>query len=60
MPPPPRVQRRIGEFKRWLYSRPEQVIVAFGHSAFWKEFAAGFCGVKPAGMRNCEVRVLHV
>ncbi|RMZ54474.1 hypothetical protein APUTEX25_002050 [Auxenochlorella protothecoides] len=54
------VQKRIAAFKRWLYDRPETVIVAFGHSSFWKHFCAGYCGVKPERMYNCEVRHLQL
>lgn len=32
------MKRRINEFKRWLYSRPEKFIVCVGHSTYWKYF----------------------
>lgn len=44
------MRRRVSEFSRWLRNRPEQVVVAFGHSTFWKYFANS-----TKRMRNCEV-----
>ncbi len=32
------MQRRVAEFRRWLNARPERLIVAFGHSTFWRHF----------------------
>ena len=54
------LQRRIADFKRWLHTRPERVIVAVGHSSYWKHFSQGFCGASLERMYNCEVRTLHV
>lgn len=53
-------QKRIAAFKRWLYARPESVFVAVGHSSYWKHFCAGYCGVKPERMYNCEIRHLQL
>jgi len=44
------MRRRVSEFSRWLRNRPEHVVVAFGHSTFWKYFANS-----TKRMRNCEV-----
>jgi hypothetical protein len=44
------MRRRVSEFSRWLRNRPEQLVVAFGHSTFWKYFANS-----KTKMRNCEV-----
>lgn len=52
-------QRRISEFKKWVQSRPERVIVAVGHSCYWKEFMRGLMG--DAGyMRNCELMTVRL
>lgn len=51
------VQRRIKSFKEWLLDRPEKVIVAFGHSCFWKRFWQS-CqgeGARREHMYNCEI-----
>lgn len=44
------MRRRVSEFSRWLHHVPEQVVVAFGHSTFWKYFSNS-----RTRMRNCEV-----
>jgi hypothetical protein len=44
------MRRRVSEFSRWLHARPEQLVVAFGHSTFWKYFANS-----RQRLRNCEV-----
>ncbi|KAF8059373.1 PMA1 [Scenedesmus sp. PABB004] len=44
------MRRRVSEFSRWLRATPEQVVVAFGHSTYWKYFSNS-----KAKMRNCEV-----
>jgi hypothetical protein len=44
------MRRRVSEFSRWLHARPEQLVVAFGHSTFWKYFAN-----TKQRLRNCEV-----
>lgn len=58
----PCVQKRVGEFKRWLLGRPEKVVVAVGHSLCWRELMKGLTGPgdAPAYMRNCELRTLHI
>jgi hypothetical protein len=40
---------RVAEFTRWLHARPEQFIIAFGHSIFWKHFAN-----QRTCLKNCE------
>lgn len=44
------MRRRVSEFASWLRHRPEHVVVAFGHSTFWKYFANS-----KTRLRNCEV-----
>jgi hypothetical protein len=44
------MRRRVSEFASWLRHRPEHVVVAFGHSTFWKYFANS-----RVRLRNCEV-----
>lgn len=58
----PCVQKRVGEFKRWLLGRPEKVVVAVGHSLCWRELMKGLTGPGDAQayMRNCELRTLHI
>ena len=53
------LQARIGAFRRWLQERPESVIVAVGHSSYWRSFEEVCRGTKPAHMRNCEFRLVH-
>lgn len=50
---------RIGAFRRWLQNRPEQVIVAVGHSAYWRAFQEVCQGTKPQHMHNCEIRLIN-
>jgi hypothetical protein len=52
-------QARIGAFRRWLQDRPESVIVAVGHSSYWRSFEEVCRGTKPSHMRNCEFRLVH-
>ena len=40
---------RTEKFKRWLDARPEQFIIAFGHSNFWKAFSK-----EKKALDNCE------
>ncbi|KAI8473038.1 MAG: hypothetical protein J3K34DRAFT_519225 [Monoraphidium minutum] len=47
--PKDHMRQRIAEFSRWLHARPERVIVAFGHSQFWKAFSNS-----RTSLRNCE------
>ncbi len=49
------VQDRVHAFSRWVQSRPEKVIVAFGHSSFWCEFLGGRTRLK-----NCELHTHFV
>lgn len=58
-PWPLRVQSRIGAFRRWLQEQPEKVVVAVGHSSYWRHFEEVCRGTKPTHMRNCEVRLIH-
>ena len=55
------VKSRVGAFRRWLADRPETVIVAVGHSSYWRTFeqVCGGGGGKPLHMRNCEVRLIN-
>ena len=55
MLPPIPAQYRVGMFRAWLLARPERVVVAFGHSTFFKEFAQ-----LSVRMANCEVKLLKV
>ncbi|KAL4427305.1 hypothetical protein ABPG77_003214 [Micractinium sp. CCAP 211/92] len=50
---------RIGAFRRWLQEQPEKVIVAVGHSSYWRQFEEVCRGTKPTHMKNCEVRMIH-
>lgn len=52
-------QARISAFRRWLQDRPEAVVVAVGHSSFWRSFEEVCRGCKPERMRNCEFRLIH-
>lgn len=47
------MRQRIAEFTRWLHARPERLVVAFGHSLFWK----GFANSRKA-LDNCELLCL--
>lgn len=53
------VLSRIGAFRRWLQEQPEKVVVAVGHSSYWRHFEEVCRGTKPTHMRNCEVRLIH-
>ena len=57
---PSALQARVGAFRRWLQERPEPVIIAVGHSSFWRSFEE-VCrgGTKPSHMSNCEFRLIH-
>ncbi len=48
-------QARVGEFRKWVQSRPEKVIVAFGHSVLFKELSGGH-----KSLRNCEVHTISI
>ena len=52
-------QARIGAFRRWLTGRPESVVVAVGHSSYWRSFEGVCRGSKPDHMFNCEFRLIH-
>lgn len=55
------LQRRIAEFKKWLQNRPEKVVVAVGHSLFWREFVRGQYGAAAVDyMANCELQTLTI
>jgi hypothetical protein len=47
--PKDHMRQRIAEFSRWLHARPERLVVAFGHSQFWKAFSNS-----RTSLRNCE------
>ena len=53
--PKKNLQKRVGLFRQWLHSQPHKVIIAFGHSTFWKEFSGN--GTR---LKNCEVDTIHV
>jgi broad specificity phosphatase PhoE len=59
--PAPELARRVAAFRRWALARPERVIVAFGHSVFWRDFAAA-CrgGVRGEALKNCGFLRLHI
>ncbi len=42
-----------------MLSRPEKVIVAVGHSLFWREFLKPHLG-ESSTMKNCELRMLRL
>ena len=42
-------------FRQWVLRQPHRVIVAFGHSTFWKEFSGS-----TERLRNCEVDTIYV
>eukprot|EP00877_Chromochloris_zofingiensis_P003388 jgi/Chrzof1/1304/Cz10g02110.t1 len=48
------LKHRVGEFSRWLQSRPEKFVVAFGHSTFWKHFSNN-----KIGMKNCDMMTMY-
>ena len=43
---------RVEAFRAWVLRRPEQTIVAFGHSTFWKYFLGK---QNEKRLKNCEV-----
>jgi len=43
---------RVEAFRAWVLGRPEQTIVAFGHSTFWKYFLGK---QHEKRLKNCEV-----
>mmetsp|Transcript_5172 Transcript_5172/g.14469 ORF Transcript_5172/g.14469 Transcript_5172/m.14469 type:complete len:217 (+) Transcript_5172:854-1504(+) len=45
-----RLKARVGAFRKWALSRPEPVIVAVGHSMFWRSFLDG-----SRTLKNCEL-----
>jgi len=47
-------QERVGRFRRWVQARPEQHVVAIGHSCFFKEVTGG------RSLRNGEVHCMHI
>jgi broad specificity phosphatase PhoE len=51
--PAAHMRGRVAEFGRWLSSRPERLVVAVGHSTFFRNFTRA-----RARMRNCEVQVM--
>ncbi|DBB11435.1 hypothetical protein WJX82_007343 [Trebouxia sp. C0006] len=53
--PKQKMKDRVHAFSRWVQSRPEKVIVAFGHSSFWCEFLGGRTRLK-----NCELHTHFV
>jgi broad specificity phosphatase PhoE len=55
------VERRVKAFRQWVLGRPESVIVAFGHSSYWKAFAtAANNGVRVEALPNCGWMKLHI
>ena len=53
--PKKNLQKRVGLFRQWLFGQSHKVIIAFGHSTFWKEFSG--TGNR---LKNCEVDTIHV
>lgn len=47
--PKDHMRQRLAEFTRWLHTRPERLVVAFGHSQFWKGFSNS-----QRSLKNCE------
>jgi len=47
--------KRVGLFRQWVLRQPHKVIIAFGHSTFWKEFQNS-----GARLKNCEISTLYV
>ena len=47
-----RMATRVEAFRAWVLRRPEQTIVAFGHSTFWKYFLGK---QNEKRLKNCEV-----
>ena len=46
------MQKRVDSFASWLGKRPEKLVIAFGHSTFWKEFTKA-----QTRMKNGELKV---
>jgi len=46
---------RIAQFREWLASRPESVIVVVGHSNFFKYYLG-----MSEKLKNCEVHKHHM
>ena len=42
------LQVRAERFSRWLRSRPEEIIVAYGHFVFWLIFTRGSANLQNA------------
>jgi len=51
--PAAHMRGRVGEFGRWLSARPERLVVAVGHSTFFRSLTRA-----RVRMRNCEVQVM--
>lgn len=47
------VQRRVGQFNAWLSRQPEKIVVAYGHSIFWRDFMLTHAARREK-LRNCE------
>ncbi|KAK9836142.1 hypothetical protein WJX81_004420 [Elliptochloris bilobata] len=48
------MQERVGQFRRWVQARPEQVIVAIGHSCMFRELTGGGRHLKNCEPARCE------
>jgi broad specificity phosphatase PhoE len=53
------VERRVRSFRQWVLARQERVIVAYGHSCYWKAFAACL-GHTAEHMPNCGWMKVHI
>ncbi|UPR02337.1 histidine phosphatase [Chloropicon primus] len=53
--PKKNLQKRVGLFRQWVLEQPQKVIVAFGHSTFWKEFSGS-----DTRLGNCEVDTVYL
>ena len=53
--PKKNLQKRVGLFRQWVLNQDHRVIVAFGHSTFWKEFSGN-----DTRLKNCEVATVIV
>ncbi|KAL4853371.1 Cytochrome P450 97B2 [Chlorella vulgaris] len=49
------VLSRIGAFRRWLQERPESVIVAVGHSSYWRSFEEAFPALNARNSLSCRL-----
>lgn len=47
------MKQRVAEFSRWLHTRQENFIIAFGHCTFWKHFT------NARRLRNCEMFCMY-